>query len=189
MADRLIDIPIARKVPVGEFRLDAQLEASRIRSDRFFLATGINQNFDIEFRTERTSPGARVGTFDLGYNLQPPITDLSPGISIGVQDALDLTKDGRRAYAVVTYRQGVADDSVNSFIDTSIGIRVGKHTFPFLGVDLPIAGQLHGLVEHNGERISAGLEARILPTFKVRLLWQEHDTILSAQYSIHIKGF
>ncbi len=189
MADRLIDIPIARKVPVGEFRLDAQLEASRIRSDRFFLATGINQNFDIEFRTERTSPGARVGTFDVGYNLQPPITDLAPGMSIGVQDALDLTKEGRRAYAVVTYRQGVADDSVNSFIDTSIGIRFGRHTFPFIGIDLPIAGQLHGLVEHNGERISAGLEARILPTFKVRFLWQEHDTILSAQYSIRLKGF
>ncbi len=180
-ADRLIDIPIARKVPLGEFRLEGQLEASRGRTQRYFLATGLTQNLDVELRTERLNRHSTTGTFDVGYNIQPPLVNLSPGISVGVQDALDITRDGRRGYLAVTFRDGLDTSAQNAYVDTTLGIRVGRETLPFVGVDLPLESRVHALFEHNGKRLAACIELKPMPMLNLRFIFERNDTLISAQ--------
>lgn len=177
-ADRLIDIPIARKVPIGEFRFEAQFGTAHSGMERDFFATGINQNFDIELRSERFSPEDRVYTADIGFNLQPPITDISPGISVGVQDSANTTRDGRRFYTCITYRQGLQTSAANAFMDTTVGVRVGRRTYPFVGVDLPFCDRVHLLAEDNGQRISVGPELKFPQGVNLRVIFQQQRRML-----------
>jgi len=182
-ADHLIDIPIARKIAIGEFRLDAQVEASKGRTQRYFVGTGLTQNIDAELRAERFEGGKTVGTVDLSYNFQPAIVDYSPGISVGVQDALDQTREGWRAYVATTFRTGLITSGTNAHADTTLGIKAGRRTRPFVGVDLPFLDQVHGLVEHNGYRLAAGFDLRPVPSFGIRAIFEAKNTILSAVFT------
>ena len=167
-ADRLITIPTARKLPLGTVRYEFRGETVSHGETENFLAAGISTSFDMELRTI-DEPGRKTeGTFDLSYNFVAPIPGLTPGLSLGLQDATDKTPDGRRFFGAATFRPQFSTLNGDFPADVTLGVFGGRHWSPFVGVLVPFSKEFHFLAEHNGERIAVGFEYRPVQLFNLR---------------------
>lgn len=181
MADRLISIPTGSKIPYRVVRGEVMWEKSRSRSMESFLGIGIGKSFDMELRSERFNSDESIGSFDLAYNYIAPIQGFGPGLSLGVQDALNKTRDGRRMYFAATFLEGSNSDMIGDKpLTLTLGAYVGSINAAFVGVDLPFTNEVHMLAEHNGRRITFGFEVQPVRWGSIRLLFRERDTLLSA---------
>ena len=171
-ADRLIHVPTGKKVPDGVFKIEASFDQNDLSRLHGYLDFGFTSYLDATVRTDDVAGTTRNTTIDLGYNYISPITDASPGISIGVQDALGSTTDGRRFYFASTFRVGLGGNA-DTFTpaEVSVGAYVGKKNSAFVGVMMPITTGFRILAEHDGYRLNSGIEIRPLPQIAVRYLF------------------
>lgn len=186
LADRLITIPTGSKIPfrtvVGEY----VFEKSRSRTVEAYLGLGIGKSFDMELRSERIDEEEQIGTFDLGYNYIAPIRGFGPGLSVGVQDVANRSRDGRRAYFAATFLEGTPSTMIGDTpASLTVGYMGGSINAAFVGVMMPFTDTFRLLAEHNGRRITAGVEYRPAPWVGLRLLFRERDTLLSASLTRH----
>lgn len=181
-ADRLIHIPLGKKVPSHTVRLEGGVPLESTGSPFGYLDVGLNTFLDATIRTTDMPSVTRRATLDLGYNYISPIPDASPGISVGVQDLAGNTPDGRRFYIASTYRPSLGG-SANVFTpaEVTIGALVGRRTSAFVGVMLPISPAFRLLAEHDGFRVNAGVEARPINRVWLKLLFIDTKPMLSAQ--------
>lgn len=182
-ADRLIDIPTARKIPYEDYRYEFRAQPFVGGAFEQYLGIGIGKSFELDLRGVEQQGEKQVGTFDFAYDFIAAIPGVSPGISFGVQDAQNQTDDGRRFYAVSTFREPlqVINESVKS--DITVGFQVGRITSPFLGFELPFSRQIFFVAEHSGYRISAGLEIRPASNVVIRYVERGNQTLLSLSVS------
>ena len=180
-ADRLITIPTGRKLPYGTVRYEFRSEGKQRGTREHLLAAGIGTSFELEARTSWLDKDRGAGTFDLAYNVISPIPDLSPGISFGVQDALDQTEDRRRFYTALTFRPYFITANGDVPGEVTLGIMQGEYTHPFVGVGIPFSREFRILAEHNGLRPAAGFEYRPKPNYAFRFQFRERQTLLSLQ--------
>lgn len=180
-ADRLITVPTGRKLPFGTVRYEFRAEPKQRGNEEHLFAAGIGTSFEIEARTSWLEQDRGSGTFDLAYNFIAPIPDLSPGISVGVQDALDQTEDRRRVYAAITFRPYFITANGDVPGEVTVGILQGEYTHPFVGVGIPLAREIRLLAEHNGFRLAAGVEYRPKPNLGFRFQTRGHQTLASLQ--------
>jgi hypothetical protein len=181
-ADRLISIPLGRKIPFEMFKIDSFVELSHGRTWDRFLGVGLTPDIEIDYHGERRAGGPMRDTFDASYTYLTPIINQSPGISLGVQDGLNRTADGRRFYLALTFREAVDNiGNGNLPLEATIGVFMGPRTAGFVGVSIPFSDALRLLAEHDGTRISAGLEYRALKdTFGLRILTRDSEVMLGA---------
>lgn len=186
VADRLITIPIGRKLPYGEFKFDSFAELSNAKTWDRFIGVGITKDFEIDYHGERFANGPMRDTFNVSYNYLPPIINEAPGISVGVQDVLNRTAEGRRVYLAVTWRTAV--DSIGSGnlpMDVTLGVSQGSTALPLVGISLPLGDPVRLLVEDDGFRIAAGFEFKAFKNaFAARLLVRDQDVMLGANLSL-----
>ncbi len=182
-ADRVLTVPTARKLTYGTVRYEFRAEPKQRGAREHLLGVGIGPAYELELRTEWKNDRVSVGTFDFAYNLIAPIPELSPGISFGVQDALDQTFDGRRFYLATTFRPIFSTVNGDVPADVTLGLFQGRYTHPFVGVSLPFAREFRLLAEHNGFRPQAGFELRPRPNLGLRIAFRERQTLTSLQYS------
>jgi hypothetical protein len=180
-ADRVITVPTARKLPFGTVRYEFRSEPRGEGAREHLLAAGISTLYELEVRTSWLDSGKQVGTFDLAYNVLAPLPEIAPGLSFGIQDALDQTEDGRRLYAAITFRPVFVTANGDVPADVTLGIFQGEYTHPFVGVSLPLARQFRVLAEHNGFRPAAGFEIRPQPNLGFRIQFRERQTLASLQ--------
>jgi hypothetical protein len=178
-ADELIDIPTARKISFEDVRYEFRADPTLRGTSQSFLGVGIGNSYELDFRDIQNKGSAAVATYDFEYNLLAAIPGLAPGFSLGVQDAANLTSDGRRFYAVTTFRNTMDDIPGNVYADITLGFQVGSLTSPFVGVAVPFATNLFVLAEDSGFRVSAGLEYRPSKRMNVRLVVRNNQTLLS----------
>lgn len=179
MGDRLIDLPIGRKIPFRAVRLEYRGERAFQGRNEIYVGYGIGTQFEIEARTLALGGQAERATFDLAYNLIGPISGLSPGISVGVLDVPGSTSDGTRAYAVATFREPAPLDTGDSYSEVTIGFTFGRLTSPMFGASLPLTNRIRLMGEHNGYRLAAGAEYRPIPDVSLRFLVRGQQTFLS----------
>ena len=182
-ADRLIDIPTARKIPFEDVRYEFRSEPFSAGSFEQYLGLGIGKSFELDLRGVEERGQKQVGTFDFAYDLIAALPGVSPGISFGVQDGADRTADGRRYYFATTYRELLQVIGGNEKSDVTLGVQTGKLTSPFVGFSLPLSKQVFFVGEHNGYRISAGLELRLTNRIAVRYYTRGQQMFLSLSAS------
>ncbi|HVT10645.1 MAG TPA: hypothetical protein VHE55_00130 [Fimbriimonadaceae bacterium] len=186
LADRVITVPMGRKIPFGEFKIDSFFELSNAKTWDRFVGIGVTKDFELDYYGERFANGPMRDTFNLSYNYLPPIMNESPGISVGVNDVLNRTAEGRRFYLAVTWRTAV--DSIGSGnlpMDVTLGVSQGSTLLPFVGVSLPFGDPLRLLVEDDGFRIAAGVELKAFKnSFAARLLVRDQDVMLGANLTL-----
>ncbi len=176
-ADRLIDVPTARKLPFGVFRLEFADEVSVSRTQLGYADIGIGTSFEAGVRTEQLMGRAFAGTIDLTYNYISPISGISPGIAFGVQDALNATEDGRRFFFCVTYRDQADAIGGDYAAEVTLGAFLANRSSPYVGVTMPFSSNVRLLAEHDGIRISAGLEYRPIRSIGLRFLSRGRDVM------------
>jgi len=178
-ADRLISIPIGRKIPFGTVRYEAALQPRENGVFESYLGFGVTTGIDAEIRTLRLQDEKGSAAVDLSYNVVAPFPGLSPGVSFGVQDVGDRTSDGRRFYGAATYRKMISGPYGDLLADITIGGYIGKRSTPFAGLSFPITDKLRLLAEHNGYRPSVGLELRPRKELGVRFYVRDHQEFVS----------
>ncbi len=178
-ADRLILIPTATKLTYGSYRLEHLFDQSGSGHSQEYLGYGIGVSFDMAV-TSGDLTGLDDLSFDFAFHVLDPIVDFAPGFSVGVVDALDRTHDGRRAYVATTYRSGL-DGPFNAFTpaEATLGMFFGSRNAMFTGVQLPFSDALRLLVEHDANRLSAGIEVRPFKGWSVRWVQREDRQIWS----------
>ena len=160
-ADHLILMPLGKKIPHDVLRVGANFSQDDPNFLTGYLDFGINDYFDGSIRTDSVPGSNRRATFDLGYNYISPLTDASPGISIGVVDGANRTADGRRFYVAATYRVGLGGGAT-TFLPAEISIAgtYGRKSTAMVGFMLPVTNGFRIMAEHDGYRVNAGFEMR-----------------------------
>lgn len=185
-AERLIFIPTAVKLRLGIVRAQAYFSGQKGRDVRGFLTTGLAKAVDIELTYDRFNGGATASSINLAYYYVVPVTDLTPGIAVGVQDLLDNTPDRRSAYIAVTYRIGQVGD-YNSDVPAELTLGGGTGRYrrgAFVGFMLPFAEQLRLLGEYDSTKITAGFQIRPIRGLALGTLFQSDRTLWSLSYSV-----
>lgn len=183
-ADRLIQTPRGGKLPYGTIRAEYLYEPTSRHNTYRYLGFGITTAFDLELRYDDVEGFDRGTTFDVGYNVNAPFTDLAPGVSFGVLDALDETREGRRYYMAITTKQSASDDLVSGeAMELTIGFTLGSKNGAFVGLSLPFSENVRLLAEHDGFRATGGLELKTRSDIALRLLFRSNETLLGLQAS------
>lgn len=180
IADRLIEIPVGKKIPFGIVRAEAMFDLRSSERNRFYLGVGLSTQFDLEVMTDRLDLGDRLTTFDASYIFTTAIPDLTPGISFGVKDALDETPERRRFYAAITYRIG-ADGDVP--LEVTVGGASNSRQPIFAGASLPLLDTFRLLAEHDSRKLTAGLELVPVKGTALRLLFRQDRTLVSLSHA------
>ncbi len=159
-AERFITIPTGTKISSGTVRT----ELDRLPSENFWqawLGYGVNQNIDVEIGESWLAGTASRPIFNVGYNYILPLTDISPGISFGIQDITNGSARGRAAYLALTYSYA-NDGDFNQETPTQVtfGFWTKKSGLLFVGVSLPFSYQFRLVGEHDGSALTAGVEFR-----------------------------
>jgi len=184
-ADRLITIPTGTKIQMNTWRFEGLWEQSRNRSSQYYLGTGITNSFEVELTGEKWEGHRIRNSFDFSYNYIPPIIGFGPGISVGIKDAMGVTRDGRRFYLAVTNKEGFAD-TVHGLVpaEFTFGLYLGSVNRPFVGMMLPFTDYVRIMVEFNGQRINAGTEIRVNRSFGIRAVVDRKDVMVGGQFTL-----
>ena len=184
-ADRLIDIPTASKLIYGDYRLEYADQTSDSRTQLGYFDVGIGTAFETTVRAEQYQSRNLNGTFDVTYNYISPISGISPGIAFGIQDALGNSIDGRRFFACFTFRDIVEGIGGEFPYDITIGGFVGAHSNPFVGTSIPFSSNFRLMAEHDGIRLSAGLQYQASRALGLRLMVRGNDFLADLSWRGH----
>ena len=180
-ADRVILAPNAKKIPMGMLRIEHLFDQSDHGRFRTALGMGVTEAIDAEITYEQRND--KVFSIDLSYNFVPAVVGISPGISVGVRDALGKTEDGRFYYLAVTQKVGQLGE-FNSDVpaEISLGLAFGDRNAPLVGVMLPFRESFRVLVDYDTTRINAGLEYRPFQDLWVRWIHREGQSLWSLTF-------
>jgi hypothetical protein len=177
---------MGRKIPFRTFKIDTFYELSNGRTFDRWVGVGVTPEIEFDYHGERIGGGPVRDSFDVSYNYVTPLMNQSPGISVGIQDVPNRTRDGRRFYLAATWR--IAADNVgmgNVPFDVTLGVSQGERTLPFVGVSMPFTEALRGLAESNGSRIAVGVDLRLFKSaFAGRFVVRDRDVMVGANLSL-----
>lgn len=179
MADRLISIPLGRKVPYKAVRIQHLFDGADRKEIRTSIGLGVTEAFDMEITYDDYRGYRDRLSFDLAYNLSEPLVGLAPGFSLGIRDALDETEEGRSFFLSGTFAEGgLGLYNQNAPVDATIGFLVDrKRTRPFVGVSVPFTDRFLLVAEHDSRRPIGGLELRPFAGASVRWLHQPEKSM------------
>lgn len=184
-ADRVIFAPNGKKIPMGNFRFEHLFDQSRHERFRSSLGFGITEAIDAEITYEERN--RKVFSIDASYNFVPAVVGISPGISVGVRDALGKTEDGRFFYIAVTQKVGQFGDlSTDVPAEITLGFAFGDIAEPLVGVMLPFRQSFRVLVDYDATRINAGLEYRPMNDLWIRWIHRQKQSFWSLTYVLRL---
>lgn len=179
-AERLITIPVGKKLVYRSARFEALFDTRSAERSRYYLAAGLTPHIDAELYSDRLDLGDRFTSFDIAFNHSAPITDLAPGISVGMLDVANKTEMGRRFFGAITWRIGLQGAAVNDVpMEVTVGAATNVRHPIFVGAMVPLSYNLRILAEHDSERITAGVEFRPFAGIAARALFRSDRTLVS----------
>jgi hypothetical protein len=178
-ADRVISMPTGRKIPFGVVQLEYAGNVRNSGAFESYLGVGASPEIEVEVRYRQAVSGTRIAGVSVGYNLITPIPDLSPGITVGLQDLTNAGVDGRRGYLAITNRMSVTAFDGDQYADLTFGLAVDDRVKPMLGFSLPLSASFRLLAEHDGRNLSAGVEVRPARTIYARYFVTGRENFLS----------
>lgn len=172
-ADRIINVPTARNLPLGTVKFEyLNLANGTPSTSRYLAFTPIK---GVEFELHNHTGAGQNGnlTTNFGYNFIAPVSSVSPGISVGVMDALNETAFGSRGYFALSFRELLNVGETGAHGEVTLGIQFGRKNSGFVGASIPFSKSFRLLADHNGYVLAAGLELQVHDWIKLRALTQE----------------
>lgn len=183
-ADRIVLAPTATKLLHRQARIEFMGEWSKANRHDAFLGVGVTKDIEVEFQLNRFDHRASLGTFSFSYLFTPAIVDTAPGLALGVQDAMDRTREGRMYYVAFTYRSGLDGDfNSKTPLELTMGAGFGRRHGMFAGVMLPFTWSFRGFAEHDLRRFTCGFEYQPLHGLGVRAVWRESETLFGVRFT------
>ena len=184
-ADRLIEIPIGRKIYIGTTKIGDQWNLRKAGDHKFSLRAPVLESYEIELEGIKRPGRDFRGTLGASYQLAVPIVDSVPGISIGVRDVANETPEGSAAYLTSTWLIGLNGDTVaDTPANLTLGLGTGGLRGLFAGFMLPLAPQVRLIGEHDTHRLSMGFELRPVRDLQLQWVFRESETRLAAYWTL-----
>jgi hypothetical protein len=183
-ADRILNVPTGRTMGLGTFRAEYLYGLNNRGAKEQFIGFSPVSSLDIELRNRFRFDDPGNLTADVSYNYVAPVPSISPGISFGVLDASNRTLDGRRGFVAITFREALDIGQVSENGDFTIGMQFGGISSGFMGVALPLSGRTKFLFEHNGARLTGGIESNLIKGLNLRVFTQENLLLGGLSYAI-----
>jgi hypothetical protein len=179
IADRLILIPTGKKLLNDTFRIEVLTDRSR-DATMGWLGLGVGESFDFEVTAESFNDNRMVNSLDFSYNYTVPVVDFLPGLSVGVQDAMNVTERGRNVYVAVTHRYGNYGE-LNQDLPTELtyGLWTRSGGLFFAGVTLPFSRTLQLVAEHDSDVFTAGVQLSPHEGVQFRALFRQSQVLVS----------
>lgn len=182
-ADRLLIIPVGKKLLSEAFRIEVLTEPSRDNT-MGWVGIGLGQSYDIEITGESFNDDRMRNSIDFSYNYTVPIVDFVPGISVGMQDVLGVTQRGRAAYLAVTYRFGnTAPQNQDIPTEFTFGFWSRKEGAVFAGVTIPLTGVVSLVAEHDSHDLTAGFDLSPMSGSSFRFMFRERQVMIGLRVS------
>ena len=176
-ADRLLLIPVGKKIFTNAYRYEILTEPSRDNAQGW-IGTGLGHSFDLEVTGESFDSNRVTNSLDFSYNYTVPIVDFLPGISFGVQDLMNVTRRGRNLYAVTTFRFGnVGRYNQDVPTELTIGFWTRSEGLMFAGVTIPFSESLSVMAEHDGENLTGGFEITPVQGASFRFMYRQNQVL------------
>ena len=183
-ADYVITVPNARKILNQEFKAEYTWEASTRANVKTWLAYGLNQAIEVALTSETVSPRDRICSFDLSYSIAYPFVNKIPGLSVGVIDGCNSSRDGRHFYLATSYDVGMTGQyNGNTPMTVVIGGFFGSMNGPFVGVTIPYTETFRLLAEHDTKHITAGFEFKPAKEASIRWMFRDQTVMWSVGFS------
>jgi len=183
-ADRLIEIPVGRKLPAGAARLEHLWEPGDFTRSRTYLGYGIDQGVEVEFLYDRIESRAGRIEVDLSYQYYPAFIDQVPAVRFGIRDLGNSGSRGNRVYVAATYLFTLEGElNANERGEFTVGAMSGGRNSIFVGILLPFSESLRVMAEHDGMRVTAGLELRPADGLALKWLFRPNQTLVSLSLS------
>lgn len=176
-------MPQGKKIRDGVWRIESLFGPSKDPT-RVWLGTGFASSYDLELTGYQDRGRPWRGSLDASYNYSPPIVDIAPGISVGVQDAMNVTPEGRALYLATTFRFGNVGE-LNQDVPTelTIGFWSRKEGVAFFGASLPVSDKVVLVAEHNSLRLAGALELRPFSGLRLKSVFESGGTLFSVSLS------
>jgi hypothetical protein len=185
-ADRLVDIPIGRKLLQGTVRVRATAPLEAGRATQVLVGSGVLESYDVDVVLDRETRGRWRASLDVSFNFAPPITDIAPGVSVGVLDIANRA-EGRAAYLAFTQRFGnYGELNQNTPTEVTLGVWSRGNGLVFVGASLPLWDRLLVLAEATGQGVTAGFEARPARGLSLRFLTAPEGPRLQASLQLRL---
>lgn len=183
-ADRLIEIPVGRKIPSHAVQLRHMFDITDFGRSQSLIGYGIDSYMEAEIVYDSIGQSGRF-SLDASYNISGPIPDISPGISVGVRDAANETKAGRYGYAVFSFQSSLVGVNVEAPMEGTVGLKYGKSGLKgFLGASLPFTDQVFLLAESDMTSLTFALEFRPIEEAQLRLVVGPRRNYASFSYRV-----
>ncbi len=186
MADRLIFIPVGKKVPFKAVKLNYMWDSENSDLNRSTLTAGIGVSFEFAATTNSNFLGDDDSIFDVSYSISDPLVDYAPGITVGMRDISNSSSDGRYVFFALTFRQGQSGVWNGEYpAEGTFGLKYGANGPQLMmGGYVPLASFLAVVAEIDHDRVIGGLQLNLVPDLELRLLQRPGLKIYSASYQV-----
>ena len=183
-AERLFNIPTASKTKIGDYKFGVRYNQHRFKDYEGQIGFGISDSIDAEATTERIG-NRTTSSMNLSYNLLTAFPDLAPGLSIGLRDILDNSRQGRSAYFAFTFKVNqFGTYNQNTPLEVTIGAATGGMDGMFFGAMIPFVDQFRLIAEHDTLGMQAGLEIRPTKDLSIQWMFRREKTQLGFGWSM-----
>lgn len=166
LADRVILTPNGTRLRPGTIRLETMATAGQ--PARSWLEAGITTNIDLGLSWVAES--GRSPSLDLTWNYLLPITDITPGLSVGVIDFANESPEGRAAYLALTqYFGNLGDRNMDIPTEFSLGVWSRNKGQVFASIVLPFSEEFRLIAEAASGKVNAGFDIRPVKPVSIRL--------------------
>jgi hypothetical protein len=186
MADRLIFIPVGKKVPFKAIKFQHMWDADNSDLNRSTVTAGIGVSFEFAATTNSNFLGDEDSIYDLSYSISDPLVDYGPGITVGIRDISNSSTDGRYAFFALTFRQGQSGVWNGEYpAEATIAIKYGAHGPQLMmGGYVPLASFVAFIAEIDHDRVIGGLQLNLVPDLELRWLHRPGLKLYSASYQV-----
>ena len=167
-ADRLITIPTAPSLGVGQAKLELLHSDTRGGQTRYWANVGLPMGLEVSVDGESIDDNSDLG-LGLQYTVLPD-TGFTPAVSVGVTDLTDRTDVGRGLYLAGSYQLPyMPENNLVRDIKLFAGVGEGRYNGAFVGTELGLLGNTTLRCEYDSRAWNAALDWRAANGLSVTL--------------------
>ncbi|MBL8087783.1 MAG: hypothetical protein JNM85_06900 [Chthonomonas sp.] len=176
------EIPNAHKVLKRTLRLHGASSLNLRDRREFAVQAPIGEAWETALTYDERGRRASV---DLAYQFLIPFPDAIPGISIGVVDLPNRTRDGRSLYLVATWQFGLQGESNGNVpAELTLGGGTGRYRGLLFGMKLPLTDRFSLTSQHDSRDLRAGFEFQATQELKFRIQFQQNRSLVSFDWTL-----
>lgn len=158
-ADRLITIPTAPSLGVGQTKVEVLHADSRGGETRYWANVGLPMGIEVSVDGESTEIHSDMG-FGIQYTVLPD-TGFTPAVGIGVTDVTSRTDTGRGFYLASSFQLPyLPENSLVRDIKLFAGVGEGRYAGVFLGTELGLSYNMTVRCEYDSRNWNTALDWR-----------------------------